>query len=327
MKLFFAYSEHSLLADPYAALLDNVKAYFLYRPEFSEVSHPEHADYIIINETFSFKEWRYIDKMLGDPILGKYAHKTYTINTDDCATGLIRGLYTSMPKQRYLPTFHKAVPYCTFPNELILDPLPEHPAPPTHLAAWRGNTKSHKIRPQIIALGKRDKRVLAESTASWYNHQEDEKRQYIDTLRKGKFTLCPRGLSPVSYRIFESMALGICPVILSDEYIYPDGPEWEKFALILPESKINEVANILEKEEYRYQELGACARKNWEEFMHPEKVFEYYVDSLVELFNRKPKKNSIELEIARWRSRHTYVTNGWTIKKPIQNKVRKLTSA
>ena len=56
--------------------------------------------------------------------------------------------------------------------------------------------------------------------------------------------LCPRGQGTSSIRLFEAMRMGIAPVIISDKWIGPKGPEWESFAVFVKEKDISRSARI-----------------------------------------------------------------------------------
>ena len=110
--------------------------------------------------------------------------------------------------------------------ERRVEPRPEA----KYLGTWRGNTKSNrKLRNQFLqGLPRNFPVFLVETTASWLNHDISEKHHYVDVLLSGRFSLCPAGWAAVSFRIYESMALGICPVIIADELVPPNGPVLER---------------------------------------------------------------------------------------------------
>jgi hypothetical protein len=46
-----------------------------------------------------------------------------------------------------------------------------------------------------------------------------------------KFVLCPRGYACSRWRLFETMMAGRVPVIISDQWVPPEGPAWERFSV------------------------------------------------------------------------------------------------
>ena len=117
MKIFFVDANWSALADGESRMLHRVKDILLRKEAVKEVSSPELADVILLQEKGSFKDFRYIHKLLQDPVISRFTEKVFTINSDDCATGLLRGLYTSLPRSRFNSRIHSSVPYMDYPNE------------------------------------------------------------------------------------------------------------------------------------------------------------------------------------------------------------------
>jgi hypothetical protein len=283
------------------------------------------ADAIILHETWSFKEWRYISSLIKDKVIGRYSHKVYTINADDAATGLLKGIYSSLPKSRFDPRRHRAVPMVYFPNEVILDRRGTKRPEPQYLATWRGNTKSNeKLRNCLLETCRQSPAFRVETTESWLNHDTHEKERYVDLLLAGQFALCPAGWAAVSFRIYESMALGICPVIIADEYVPPLGPNWSNFSVQVPEARLTEIQPILEGIPDSYLDMGEEAQDAWEEYFSPEKLNSYFSDSLISCITENLGKSSASEEVERWRSFETYWANGWTIPQRLMNRLNRL---
>jgi hypothetical protein len=160
-----------------------------------------------------------------------------------------------------------------------------------------------------------------ETTDSWLNHQLNEKKSYVDLMVNSKFCLCPAGWAPVSFRIYESMALGRCPVILADEFVPPQGPNWRKFALFYPEHKVQDLKTFLRSHEFRYQDLGAKAFRAWDDYFSAGKIEKYCADHLVQLIRSTPPTSKRE-ELQRWRSLRVYWRNKWTLPQRVMNKAR-----
>ena len=162
-----------------------------------------------------------------------------------------------------------------------------------------------------------------ETTDSWLDHLADEKQTYVDLLLKSKFSLCPAGWAPVSFRIYESMALGRCPVIMADNFVPPAGPNWKEFALFLPEKQITTLPAFVTQHEQSYKELGAQALKAWNEFFRPEKIAKLYTQSVFSLVSSSPA-SSKEAELKRWRTFSLHWSNSWTLSQRLLNKVNRL---
>jgi hypothetical protein len=147
-----------------------------------------------MHESWAFREWRYIDKLLADPVIGRYSPKVYTVNNDDAATGLLRGAYSCLPARRFDDDLHVAVPFLARPNEEVLAHAGKSPGEARCLGVWRGNPHSNrKLRGQLLQLYGGSKNFEVESTDSWKDHGMQEKLRYVQMLRSGKFSLCPGG--------------------------------------------------------------------------------------------------------------------------------------
>jgi hypothetical protein len=65
-----------------------------------------------------------------------------------------------------------------------------------------------------------------------------EAREYLDAIRDSWFTLCPTGSGPNSIRLFESLALGSIPILLTKALLLP-GPDqlWQRSTIIEEDSE------------------------------------------------------------------------------------------
>lgn len=324
MKIFFVDQGSSPLANGESRVMPRVRLEMLKFPEIKEAFEPGEADALVIHEKFSYKDFRYISTLTKDPLLSRFYEKTFTINNDDAATGLLPGLYTSLPKSRFDPTLHVAVPYIEFPNDLVFSGNHEA-SNPRYLASWRGNTKSNALRRRMVeSLGARHAFCL-ETTKSWMNHKADEKASYVEVMMNAKFSLCPAGWAPVSFRIYESMAVGRCPVILADQLVLPSGPDWSSCALFFAEKELSHLEDYLRKHEYRYRELGAKAKAEFDSYFADAVVAEYYAKKLIALIF-SARQTSREAEIRRWNSLLFFWKNKWTVPQRVLNKARKWTA-
>lgn len=110
-----------------------------------------------------------------------------------------------------------------------------------------------------------------------------QQRHYYDVLLRSKFCLCPRGEGASSMRLFESMKMGVAPVIVSDRWILPRGPSWHEFSVIIKEQHIGRVERIVEAHEHNYETMGAKAARAFEEYFSERVYFNYVVDNCREI--------------------------------------------
>jgi glycosyltransferase involved in cell wall biosynthesis len=71
--------------------------------------------------------------------------------------------------------------------------------------------------------------------------------EYNELLLKSKFTLAPSGSGPNSIRFWEALAVGSIPVLLADTLELPENKLWDETIIIIKESNIENLDNILRK--------------------------------------------------------------------------------
>ena len=69
--------------------------------------------------------------------------------------------------------------------------------------------------------------------------EERNKREYLDAIRNSWFTLCPSGSGPNSIRIYESLALGSIPIIITKDLALPGDLALWRQACIIEEDSVN----------------------------------------------------------------------------------------
>jgi hypothetical protein len=94
-------------------------------------------------------------------------------------------------------------------------------------------------------------------------------REYARLLCDSQFVLCPRGVAPCSYRLTETMYAGRVPVIIADDWHWPDWIPWDDFAVIVKEQDVLSIPDCLRALEQKGPILGARAQSAWKQFMAP----------------------------------------------------------
>ena len=104
-------------------------------------------------------------------------------------------------------------------------------------------------------------------------------------VRNSKFVLCPRGGGLASFRLFETMAAGRVPVIISDGWVPPVGPAWDQAALRVRESQVDQVASIVESREDEFETMSRTARTAWEQWFAPDVLFHRMIESCTDILS------------------------------------------
>jgi hypothetical protein len=182
---------------------------------------------------------------------------------------------------------------------------------PRLLASFRGNDSSApELRSRILTLPSMPGIALTRTT-KWFDHTEDKRRAYIAEMHDSKFVLCPRGLGPATYRLYEAMQLARVPVILSDNWVPPVGPAWPDFAIRIAESRVGDVLEVIANHEGHAAEMGAAARKAWEQWFAPDIVFYRALQAIESICLARPPDYE-ETMHRQWRSLKVQWRLGWT---------------
>jgi hypothetical protein len=129
----------------------------------------------------------------------------------------------------YLFSFIGAQPdewYLTRIRETIFEKLGEHP---------RGLVRRRKewhFRRTVYRS-----QIIGEQETIGQYLEEKQAAEYVEILRQSVFSLCPSGSGPNTLRLWESLALGAIPVVLSETWLPPgDEALWERAVVFCPES-------------------------------------------------------------------------------------------
>ena len=79
-----------------------------------------------------------------------------------------------------------------------------------------------------------------------YNSSERNKEhdtQFVDILSRSRFSLCPAGVGSGTRRLWESLAAGAIPVIISDDWTPPTCWDWANTAIFLKKWQVLELNN------------------------------------------------------------------------------------
>jgi hypothetical protein len=144
----------------------------------------------------------------------------------------------------------------------------------------------HPVREQIFNLVPDRTDILIEDSSDfdvWNDNKSkdfDERLlSYTKTIRSSKFSVCPRGYGASSIRLFESMKLGVCPVIISDQWKLPEGPDWKACSLIVSEKQVKNLEKLISKREDDYLKLGTNAAKMYNQYFSKKTHFNWIANT------------------------------------------------
>jgi hypothetical protein len=258
---------------------DNAK-----QKEFELTNDPSMADLILFVENSRYHSGFFFQKLKKSPLIKQFPDKTYMYNPHDHPWFVLPGLYPSVPLALFNRSFIAAVPYIESINNFIYY---DSSVPSKYLFSFVGNPNSSP-RKKILKIT--HPRGLVKGTPQnmfGSISQNDSKVDYANIMNQSKFVLCPRGAGTSSFRIFEAMQAGRVPVIISDNWVRPIGPEWDKFAIFIAERSIKNIPQILLEEEVFWDLKSKIAREAWESYFSSENIFNYMINSLLNLDKKK----------------------------------------
>ena len=146
------------------------------------------------------------------------------------------------------------------------------------------------VRGALLALTD-ERAVLRNAETPWEPLAERQRLQaeYVNVLVRSQFVACPRGFSPVTHRLFETMRAGRVPVILSDSWRPPPLVDWDAFSIRIPEADARHLPSILREREQEAPELGRRAREVWEARFSPRGTVHQLVESCLLLHEHRPR--------------------------------------
>lgn len=111
--------------------------------------------------------------------------------------------------------------------------------------------RSHPCRGVIFSM-KHPKNTVVIERKSWFllMNQNDVNvqqmaQEYKDVLARSRFSLCPRGNEPSSFRFWESLKAGAIPVFISDAARLPKGFDWNSCVIRVAQKDITKIPTIL----------------------------------------------------------------------------------
>lgn len=273
---------------------NELKATFIPSEYFIVVDNPNNADVIIFqNHSYAYiKQSRYYQN---------YKKKCIVLTETDKPNYFLPGVYAS--GYNHLLSKGRIKTYCyfytnrnTLKKNQFIDEYKNKRLKEKYLFSFIGGSTSW-VRKRLFKLYKHqvDDNFLIQSSDD-YNHwdsnvttllsKRDKQESYVKNVKESLFYLCPRGAGHGSIRLFEVMELGISPVIISDNWILPEGPDWKEFAVFIKEKDISKIRTILKALSHEASDRGIKAQKAYNlyfsEKIHAERLYYMISDLLVE---------------------------------------------
>jgi hypothetical protein len=252
--------------------------------EHTLVSDPSDADLILFVDLHQHPgDWR-MRSLREHPLVREFPRKSFVYDERDVPRDSLPGIYVAMPRSAFDSRRQRAFAY----YRLLNDTRSVRGDPPDLLFSFRGR-RAGSVRDGVLALS--HPRAIIEDTSDLdffddtLGERADAKSRYREVLGRSKFVLCPRGAGTSSVRLFETLAGGRVPVILSDEWVPPAGIDWTSCAVRIAERDTRAVPEQLEALEPEWPALSAAAGRVYDEWFAPDVWFHRAVEHCRELMH------------------------------------------
>jgi hypothetical protein len=250
------------------------------RPLHVIADDPSVADLILLCGS-----WSKSDSVLtGHPLVKLYPEKCAVYSDMDGYLPLLPGVYCS-PMRGYSTRIGRVRSYSYIVRHIqkgnpFIQPLAGGRTRDL-LFSFQGSISSW-VRKRLFKMDFGRPDILIEDTThhqNWVQSSSSERQQklYVETIGRSHFVLCPRGSGSGSFRFFETMRMGVAPVLIADGYVLPEGPDWDSFLIRVAEKEIENLPAILEPRRGESEDLGERAREAWERWFSTSQEFNQIV--------------------------------------------------
>ncbi len=249
------------------------------------VADPADADVVLFPDCHLLaKDWR-LHEIAASDAGRRYPHKIVVYDERDTPWCRFPGIYVSMPRRNFARRWQVAAGYYRVEDPATRLDGEADTIEPDLLASFVGG-RTHPCRGALLRLD--GPRIHVEATDGFVFYDPssvrfaERRRSYAKMLFRSKFVLCPRGAGTSSIRLYETLAAGRVPVVISDEWVPPEGPPWDECTIRWSEDRIEELPGHLADLESRAEAMGRRARTVYEEWFAADVAFSIVLDQLDE---------------------------------------------
>ena len=250
------------------------------------VDDPDESDLVLFTECHQVgTDWT-LRTIRTSPIARRFSHKTAVYNERDRPWCCLPGVYVSMPASGFVPRWQVAGSYLSIEPPAARLGLDPGVVQPDLLFSFVGSP-THRCRAEIFRM--RTARSHVERVDSFMFHDATSERfaerrlNFARIMLRSRFVLCPRGHGTSSFRLYEALSVGRVPVIISDAWVPPSGPNWDEISLRWPEARVGELPRYLAEHEDAARAMGERARNAYERWFAKDVVLDHQLDQLGQL--------------------------------------------
>ena len=247
------------------------------------VQEPRAADLILFVDAHQqLSDWT-MRALRSHPFVRQWPERAFVYDERDLPRDLLPGVYVSMPRPLFEGRRHGAFGYYHLKNDTRV----VRQSVPDLLFSFQGR-RVNDYRDSILDLAHPN--ALIEDTSDYdvfaadrHGGDDDRRASYREVVGRSQFVLCPRGAGTSSFRLYEALAAGRVPVVLSDDWVEPAGIDWSSCSVRVPESEAMTVPGRLEDLEGEWLRMSAAARNVYDEWFAPDVWFHRVIEQCREL--------------------------------------------
>ena len=242
--------------------------------EHSVSADPDAADLVLFPQCHMLPaDWR-LETIREHPLTSRFFEKIVVFDERDRTWCAFPGAYVSMAAPHFDRRYQR--PWAYFPVQPS-----DHSARPDLLFSFIGSPSS-RCREPLFTLGHPDAVVEQVRGFTFYDPSsadfENRRARFREVLLRSRFVFCPRGRGTSSIRLYETLAAGRVPVIVSDDWVQPRGPNWDDFSIRWPEGRVKGLVETIEERDDEWSQMSAAAVAAHRDFFAQDVWFHHVTD-------------------------------------------------
>jgi hypothetical protein len=251
------------------------------------VNEPAIADIVLFVQCHMI-DWR-LNAIIEHPVAIAHWPRVFVYDERDRPWRSFPGVYVSSPHSSFDRQRQRAWSYLRAPS----DPVTNWTSEPDLLFSFVGS-RTAPCRDAVLALEHPDALVTEVADFMFWNEASptfvERRRHYAEAIIRSRFVLCPRGRGTSTFRLYEAIAAGRVPVVISDEWVPPLGPQWDSFSIRVAEDDVDDIPALLEARAREWPEMSAAARAAFDQFFSDEVAFHRLISEVGMLCDGNPSR-------------------------------------
>lgn len=242
------------------------------------VGDPSEADLIVVTQPHVMVDPLTLRAFRASDAWRRWPERCVVVDVRDRPWCALPGVYASMPTSRFQRRWQRPWVYPWLETNRFTRVRTTRP---DLLFSFVGG-RTHPVREALWGLS--DPRGLVRDSAGFdplVTGADDPRRDdYVEVLARSKFVLCPRGQGTASFRFQETLAAGRVPVVISDDWVPPAGPDWDSAVVRWPEANVADLPSHLARIEHRWPDMAAAAAAIHDDWFDEPVMFDRTVEQL-----------------------------------------------